>query len=696
MQTGFLIEFDTSRNRVVDWQERGSNAGLYFLRTAFGFDCRILDNDVLLVQKTYSIALRALAGLVAFTLWLPFTLVGLLLHYCSQSHANAYAVAQKILQQPKTQPAPPTVEVARAPEVVVALPVLTDEEWLEAVSDMSIDELGTYLDRFQQIGANQQTALLTEILERVEAPHEMYEPLTEKLLLTYAKMRDKELTLHLPLFIGSRCCTQSMVGTPELWFSIAKQIALSVGPEQEDLWEKWKVMWTKWKEHHAAKMKVEVEKLEELMRGVDNAEIPKIRTQIATIKQQGKQETQRMMLHLVQAIGEDAGKLTDCYLAVQEGMLVELLSVKQLAELTKGLEALFSKNKPQIWLKLMDLIATHLPSVSIPEKSARVAVMLETLQEKPLEWFLKNQHLEKELYAAYPWLLLDAMNKIILLHDEQNRDATIEKISSLTCLWRDQIEKIQGSESGISVFWWGELFLIHYPEQFSLLFDGILHAAQRSKMQQRAAKIAMRVTGFGQKLSMKVADVILAKTKAKDPFAKMKRYDKMRDDLGVLKKAQEDAVSLLTPSMILLVALGGVQKALEASEGMHRVRTGCMEYMSRLCKMSVLSADITSRQMFAGIAPAIRSPEVLDLVIDAAFCADTPFGISFLNSLEPGYPPNYNSPGKLGFAITPEEIQKRVNSRRPVLLKQLMELLPDVLLPELKPIVLDYYLNASR
>lgn len=108
-----LVEFDS--NRVADWQERGSDVCLYFVRAAFGSMC---DERMRLSEYTNSVALKALAGLMAFTLWLPITFIGILLHYCSKTHEVAYLFAKS---QGEQKPQPLNTVVATVHSTATAL-----------------------------------------------------------------------------------------------------------------------------------------------------------------------------------------------------------------------------------------------------------------------------------------------------------------------------------------------------------------------------------------------------------------------------------------------------------------------------------------------------------------------------------------------------------------------------------------------
>lgn len=91
---------DPPNETRTDWKERGANFCLYFLRAGGGKECTTPSQDavkLVLVEKTDNIGLQALAGLMAYTLWLPLTLIGLALLYASESHSDAYARAHAVV-----------------------------------------------------------------------------------------------------------------------------------------------------------------------------------------------------------------------------------------------------------------------------------------------------------------------------------------------------------------------------------------------------------------------------------------------------------------------------------------------------------------------------------------------------------------------------------------------------------------------
>lgn len=92
-----LVKCEENSPPTADWAERTSNTCLFFLRTALGYTFHPFYTGGS-ISKTNSVAMRALAGLMAFTLWLPITLIGLVVCACSRSHALLYEVAQKQFQ----------------------------------------------------------------------------------------------------------------------------------------------------------------------------------------------------------------------------------------------------------------------------------------------------------------------------------------------------------------------------------------------------------------------------------------------------------------------------------------------------------------------------------------------------------------------------------------------------------------------
>lgn len=102
LQNPLLTEFYSSIvAHTPDWQENASNYCLYFLRTAFGSNCRLpdtLDPRIEIAQKTNSEAVKIFAGFMAFLLCLPLTFFGVILWISSESHARAYSVACLVLK----------------------------------------------------------------------------------------------------------------------------------------------------------------------------------------------------------------------------------------------------------------------------------------------------------------------------------------------------------------------------------------------------------------------------------------------------------------------------------------------------------------------------------------------------------------------------------------------------------------------
>lgn len=117
-----LVTFDhTGFNTHPDCTEISSNLGLYLLRSACGVTLHKSTNPNLtvIIQSTDSVALRIFAGLLALTLFLPFTLIGLALECLSKSHSETYRMVQNLQLPPKpTQTAPvpsPTASPADKP-----------------------------------------------------------------------------------------------------------------------------------------------------------------------------------------------------------------------------------------------------------------------------------------------------------------------------------------------------------------------------------------------------------------------------------------------------------------------------------------------------------------------------------------------------------------------------------------------------
>lgn len=98
-----LVSFDGSVGDTpgADYEEIVSNSCLFFLRTALGSSYRTISSNgttTVQIHKAHSAALRALAGLMAFTLWLPITLIGIAVWACSRTHSLQFAMVKQLFQ----------------------------------------------------------------------------------------------------------------------------------------------------------------------------------------------------------------------------------------------------------------------------------------------------------------------------------------------------------------------------------------------------------------------------------------------------------------------------------------------------------------------------------------------------------------------------------------------------------------------
>lgn len=192
-----LLQFSAER-RNPDCAEVGSNFCLYFLRAAFGKDCQRT-----LTHKTHSIALRVLAGFMAFTLWLPLTLVGILLCISSHTHTGTYQVAQTILKPNSSLPASPSARAFDQKHV---------EEFKRKMSGWSKENLTKELAAL----SNEELIEVLSVLpqDALQSGSAAWLPLSR--------------CLQLSMMIASRLRTQS---------------------PNAICWKAWGVLWSYWKEH---------------------------------------------------------------------------------------------------------------------------------------------------------------------------------------------------------------------------------------------------------------------------------------------------------------------------------------------------------------------------------------------------------------------------------------------------------------
>lgn len=110
-----LTHFDnTSLNRCSDRFEALSNCGLYLLRSAFGVKVFKSSSSDLpqTTRLTNSIACRIFCGLLAVTVCVPLTLIGIALALLSQSHSESYRLVRELPRktEPVTSPATPVAK----------------------------------------------------------------------------------------------------------------------------------------------------------------------------------------------------------------------------------------------------------------------------------------------------------------------------------------------------------------------------------------------------------------------------------------------------------------------------------------------------------------------------------------------------------------------------------------------------------
>lgn len=193
MPNRMLVECELAENApAADWPEKASNICLSFLRTALGSTYRLEQIEGTLtpvITRTHSAAFRALAGLMAFTLWLPLTLIGMVVWACSRSHAQAFIPIHDYFQTCITKQ-----RVALVGHDPVALADLYTSEIAPRPKAVQIECLSVF--------SPEQLAALSRRLTQQYSPETTFENLLHTIGSQQASSLDEHVKRATAIFLG--------------------------------------------------------------------------------------------------------------------------------------------------------------------------------------------------------------------------------------------------------------------------------------------------------------------------------------------------------------------------------------------------------------------------------------------------------------------------------------------------------------
>lgn len=393
----FLVQFEYPHQPgLPDWQERGSYVCLYLLRAALGvsysFSAKDCPEPSAIVFRTNYLALQLFAGLLALTLFLPFTIVGFALYECSHSHTVAYQIAKQALH----------------------LQQKIDTDMKKLVTTYPISR------------ANE---------KRIIAKH------TE----LFSKMSDEELALHLPAHIES--VKAHSVNTewldPQRCINIARMLVNRMKRQKADFWATWKFLWEKWEQFQ--KNQDSIVKAHHAGLPGNGPVDPGVMQDVTHGSRPANLEKQRMLHDALNVIGADPAQLAACFnMTAHSPLLIQLLTIKQLTLLTTEL----NKSKPSThaqFLKLATIVA-HLgmPKCSLYDQIQRVATIPIALNQNPSQWIQQFPHSIDSTKVRLYYVLHDIAQIFRTssrrsFHRELHRARQITKLSEAMQLWRKSV-----------------------------------------------------------------------------------------------------------------------------------------------------------------------------------------------------------------------------------------------------------------
>lgn len=484
---------------------------------------------VRLIQHTHDLAIKALAGLMAFTLWLPITFIGVILHYCSKTHAVAYqfSTTQRPSAPPKeTQSSEPTAtpEPIKPPAIAqtnqlpaveptsVATPLQSPQvqmsEIIKAVdtkaaeemqkkkeadeiarlfSSLSIEELeycmGDLNKNRSKYSTDIQQVLLGAVLAQIttHADCKRAAQLEEQLVQRFSQMSDEEYARYLPLLEKDDLFEYPFAKKFDCWTSersraIANLLLQKVKPHSLNLWWTWQKLWNAYY---------------------------KLIAQRTGKSREGLPIVKGMLHDALKIVGDNAYSLGQLYLATKQQFHpddafsrplfpFDSLSVQQLALMTQGLLEYYTDEKiseEDYVGYLEDLILDVLrllPEGTIQERIARLAVVPITWGKDPFTWILQASEFYKTkpvfpLKPVLDYYVLYQVQRVLMNQEQVGRTQQIQAIGLTLKAWMVYANDFTLQSLGPQLY--KELANLCVSEQydhFSLMLDAFTISTQTS------------------------------------------------------------------------------------------------------------------------------------------------------------------------------------------------------------------------
>lgn len=511
-QSRLLVQFcDPTDAYRPDCSEKISNACLHFLRTALGGNCP--PSRAQLILKTDSVALQAFALLLACTLWLPLTILGVVLCLNSQTHAQTYATATKAAEHnpvpttsspPQQTPAPNATDLFKE-RLSTTLP----SSDLKEVANLSKEELTKRLTEVTQAPSSKtkeykMNLVLTAAKQfpmRLQVRHMKPDMLNlldalEGLLCALPPEELAEIFPHIPPFHQKQ---------REVWLSSDRALAMArilltqCKPKADAaLWNTWKQLWDEFGD-----------------RWSDCAD-----------KANDTQE--KMKSDALQIIGNDSAMLatyvdTISYSARYEkryisAKTIDGMNVDQLQALIKG----YKDASGSKLLQLVNAITchSHQSKLSFEEICNRAALVSLALGCDPLEWVAAFTDLDDARNAFEPltYLVVSAVNQAFN-NPESAREESVKLLARALDVYINAREApIQGITAQADVFKeLAQRASIDPQYRFSLLVDGF-NKAFESAILRRSSSTPGPIPECFQKAALSIMQEFLSKEHTQEDY----------------------------------------------------------------------------------------------------------------------------------------------------------------------------------
>lgn len=553
MQTNLPHRLLTQFADPTDWQERASNKCLYFLRVAVGSTYVVQTKEsTKATEKTYTAAFRAFAGLVAFVLWLPMTLIGIALCLSSQTHSEAYQVAQTALSKvPSPEPEHTQTEDPPSPRAAEP-PVFSPKRALaDRVTTPHPGTIAKLLDEeaAKHVASLSREELLSAFAKVVEAPQSHALPYKKQLVkanLEGCKRNDKQLLAHLTTIF-------SKISDGEL----VEYLPFLVG------WDSWKELSAEWKKQCTA-----------------------------------QKELHSLLQKTFEVLATDSPeKLAEHYLAIKSDenalrLFILLISFPQLGALTKGIHKTH-KADHAIFFDLACTLARN--PLTLNDATDCIAFIPRALEQQPCAW-IKQFHTHESYFLPLCYIVLfeaaSAINKKNLKVLADAIDLFLQARGGAKPAIKKQVPNVIEELVRLSV--------TDDPQNFALLIKAIetnAHnsEARRARVQEKLLEVAhSRIEDKIRDLTLIYNSSVVKTERDKRLDIIIKKYERIAEKLEKRQKALTDKIA------------AHEEVHTEHTERYHKFALDCM-----IAFLAMPAADKLAKTVFEAFLPFCATAENL-------------------------------------------------------------------------------------